>query len=172
MLTKLAEENAELRRLAEKAEAVQTRTAEELAAFREKTALDKYLLQAYLTEELAEHRAARRQRSQRRRAAMERAFRRRVESKLEILSYIAETLETARTALDDGIDTPGEQALEQHRAELDSLIEAVHQREALVRQRSIRRYETSLRILRANPTARAKAELGEALTSLRKFLEH
>lgn len=171
VLTRLTEENEELRRLAEKAEAVQTRTAEELAAFREKTSLDKYLLQAYLADELAEHRAAKAQRKRRRRAAMERAFRRRVESKLEILAYIAQTLETARAALDDGVDEPGEQALSLHREELDSLIEAVRAKETQVRTRSIRRYETALRILRANPSARARAELGEAMASLRKFLE-
>lgn len=44
VLTRLTEENAELRRLAQKAEAVQSRTEEELRAFREKTSLDKYLL--------------------------------------------------------------------------------------------------------------------------------
>ena len=142
-----------------------------VAAFREKTSLDKYLLQAYLADELAEHRAAKAQRKRRRRAAMERAFRRRVESKLEILAYIAQTLETARAALDDGVDEPGEQALSLHREELDSLIEAVRAKETQVRARSIRRYETALRILRANPSAKARAELGEAMASLRKFLE-
>ena len=52
VLTKLTEENAELRRLAKKAEAAQARTAEELQAFREKTSLDRYLLQSYLADEL------------------------------------------------------------------------------------------------------------------------
>ena len=58
VLTKLTEENAELRRLAKKAEAAQARTAEELQAFREKTSLDKYLLQSYLADELEAHRTA------------------------------------------------------------------------------------------------------------------
>lgn len=171
VLTRLTEENQELRRLAEKAEAVQARTAEELAAFREKTSLDKYLLQAYLAEEMAEHRAAKAERKQRRRNLMETAFRRRVESKLEILGYIAQSFEKARAALDDGIEEPGEEALAQHRAELDTLISRVRQKEEQVRARSVKRYETTLRILRANPSAKAKAELSEAFASLRKFLD-
>ena len=172
VLTKLTEENAELRRLAEKAEAAQARTAEELKAFREKTSLDKYLLQSYLSDELEAHRAATQVRKQRRREAMENAFRRRVESKLEVLANIAQALEKTRAALDDGIDEPGEKELAKHREELDGLIAAVRQKEEQVRTRSIQRYEATLRILRANPTAKAKEELGEALASLRKLLEH
>ena len=171
VLTRLTEENAELRKLAQKAEAAQARTAEELQAFREKTSLDKYLLQAYLADELEAHRAAKQARKQRRREAMENAFRRRVESKLEVLANIAQALEKTRAALDDGIDAPGEKALAQHREELDGLIAAVRQEEEQVRTRSIQRYEATLRILRANPTAKAKEELGEALASLRKLLE-
>ena len=172
VLTKLTEENEELRKLAQKAEAAQARTEEELRAFREKTSLDKYLLQAYRADELEAHRTAKRVRRQRRREMVENAFRRRVESKLEVLSNIAQALEKTRAALDDGIDEPGEKALAQHREELDTLIAAVRQKETQVRTRSIQRYEATLRILRANPTAKAKEELGEALASLRKLLEH
>ena len=120
---------------------------------------------------LEAHRTAKQVRKQRRRAALENAFRRRVESKLEILANIAQALEKTRAALDDGIDEPGEQELAKHREELDALIAAVRQREAQVRTRSIQRYETALRVLRANPSAKAKAELGEAFDSLRKLLE-
>ena len=161
----------ELRKLAQKAEAAQARTEDELRAFREKTSLDKYLLQAYLADELEAHRTAKRVRKQRRREMVENAFRHRVESKLEVLSNIAQALEKTRAALDDGIDEPGEQELAKHREELDALIAAVRQREAQVRTRSIQRYETALRVLRANPSAKAKAELGEAFDSLRKLLE-
>ena len=171
VLTRLTEENAELRKLAQKAEAAQARTAEELQAFREKTSLDKYLLQTYLADELEAHRTAKQARRQRRREAMENAFRRRVESKLEVLANIAQALEKTRAALDDGIDEPGEKELAKHREELDGLIAAVRQKEEQVRTRSIQRYEATLRILRANPTAKAKEELGEALASLRKLLE-
>ena len=170
VLTKLTEENAELRRLAEKAEAAQARTAEELKAFREKTSLDKYLLQSYLSDELEAHRAAKQARRKRRREAMETAVRRRVEGKLDILSTIAQSLEKARAALDDGID-PDEEALARHRQELEDLIAAVHRKEEQVRTRSIRRYEAALRVLRGNPTAKAREELGEAFESLRKLLE-
>ena len=171
VLTRLTEENAELRHLAEKAEAVSARTEEELRAFREKTSLDRYMLQSHLADELAEHRAAKEQRRLRRREVMENAFRRRVESKLEVLNTIAQSLEKARAALEDGI-SPEEEALNAHREELDQLIARVHQKETQVRSRSVRHYQTALRLLRANPTARAKEELGEAFASLRKLLEH
>lgn len=72
--------------------------------------MDKYLLQSYLSDELEAHRAAKQARRKRRREAMETAFRRRVEGKLDILSTIAQSLEKARAALDDGID-PDEEAL-------------------------------------------------------------
>ena len=170
VLTKLTEENAELRRLAEKTEAAQARTAEELKAFREQTSLDKDLLQSYLSDELEAHRAAKQARRKRRREAVESAFRRRVEGKLDILSTIAQSLEKARAALDDGID-PDEEALARHRQELEDLIAAVHRKEEQVRTRSIRRYEAALRVLRGNPTAKAREELGEAFESLRKLLE-
>ena len=94
----------------------------------------------------------------------------RVEGKLDILSTIAQSLEKARAALDDGID-PDEEALARHRQELEDLIAAVHRKEEQVRTRSIRRYEAALRDLRGNPTAKAREELGEAFESLRKLLE-
>lgn len=74
---------------------------------------------------------------------VENAFRHRVESKLEVLSNIAQALEKTRAALDDGIDEPGEKALAQHREELDTLIAAVRQKETQVRTRSIQRYEAT-----------------------------
>lgn len=55
--------------------------------------------------------------------------------------------------------------------ELETSISAVHRKEEQVRTRSIRRYEAALRVLRGNPTAKAREELGEAFESLRKLLE-
>ena len=66
---------------------------------------------------------------------------------------------------------PDEEALARHRQELEDLIAAVHRKEEQVRTRSIRRYEAALRVLRGNPTAKAREELGEAFESLRKLLE-
>ena len=54
---------------------------------------------------------------------------------------------------------------------MEDLIAAVHRKEEQVRTRSIRRYEAALRVLRGNPTAKAREELGEAFESLRKLLE-
>ncbi len=61
-----------------------------------------------------------------------------MESKLEVLSNIAQALEKTRAALDDGIDEPGEQ-------------------DPALRNRFAGPP--------ANPSAKAKAELGEAFDS-------
>ena len=70
-------------------------------------------------------------------------------------------------------DLPGltEDALEERRADLNEAIEKVRQREAAIRARTVRTYRRSVRILRSNPTARARQELSEALESLRKLGE-
>lgn len=157
--------------LAKKAEAAQARTAEELQAFREKTSLDRYLLQSYLADELKPTAPPSRSESSAAGRLWKTPSAAGWNPSWEILANIAQALEKTRTALDDGIDEPGEQELAKHREELDALIAAVRQREVQVRTRSIQRYETALRVLRANPSAKAKAELGEAFDSLRKLLE-
>ena len=57
------------------------------------------------------------------------------------------------------------------RSEIAELLRLVHQREALLRIRSARRYQTALRILNANPGARVREELAEALNALRSLRE-
>ncbi len=64
-----------------------------------------------------------------------------------------------------------EAALEERRADLDEAIEKVREREAAIRVRTARTYQRSLRILRANPSAKARKELSEALEALRKLGE-
>ena len=171
VLTKLTEENAELRRLAKRPRPPRPALPRNCRLSGKKTSLDRYLLQSYLADELEAHRTAKQVRKQRRRAALENAFRRRVESKLEILANIAQALEKTRAALDDGIDEPGEQELAKHREELDALIAAVRQREAQVRTRSIQRYETALRVLRPTPPPRLRRNWVKPLTPCGSFLE-
>ena len=60
-------------------------------------------------------------------------------------------------------------ALAERRADLNEAIEKVRDRKAAIRARTARTYQRSLRILRANPTAKARQELNEALESLRKL---
>ncbi|MFR7894036.1 MAG: putative ABC transporter permease [Dysosmobacter sp.] len=170
VLTKLTEENAELRRLAKKAEAAQARTAEELQAFREKTSwTDTCCSPIWLTSWKPTAPPSRSGSSAAGRL-WKTPSRRRVESKLEILANIAQALERPAPRWTMASTNPASRSLPSiGRSWTPSSLPSA--REAQVRTRSIQRYETALRVLRANPSAKAKAELGEAFDSLRKLLE-
>lgn len=165
VLTRLTEENEELRRLAKRAEVAAAFAGDDLRRFRERTEVEKLLLQSRVQEELQELRQARSQRAERRRAAWEEALHRRVNAKLEALDAIAGALETCRAHLDS---LPGlsEEDLAERRADLEEAISRLRRREAAIRARTPRTYRRSLRILRGNPTAIAR-DFGEALEALR-----
>ena len=169
-LTRLAEENEELRRLAKRAEVAAAFAEDDLKRFRERTELEKRLLQSRVEAELEEQRQAREERKERRQERLETSLRRRAEVKLDILDTIADALETCRDHLTDIPDLT-EEALAERRADLAEAIEKVRDRKAAIRARSARTYRRSLRILQANPTAKARQELSEALESLRKLGE-
>ena len=48
-------------------------------------------------------------------------------------------------------------------------MEHLHDREASIRTRTAQTYRRALRILRANPSAKAKKDFSEAMESLRKL---
>ena len=150
MLSRLTEENEELRRLAKRAEVAAAFAEDDLRKFRERTEVEKLLLQKRIEEELED------------------SLRRRAEIKLDILDTISDALETCRDHLADIPDLAGD-ALAERRADLNEAIEKVRDRKAAIRARTTRTYQCSLRILQANPTAKARQELNEALESLRKL---
>lgn len=92
---------------------------------------------------------------------------RRTDAKLTALANIQEALEAYRDRLAVARD-PTEESLEARRAEVQQLLDRLRDREASIRARTARRYRQSLRILRGNPSASAKA-FAEALESLRKL---
>ena len=168
MLSKLTEENEELRRLAKRAEVAAAFAEDDLRRFREKTELEKRLLQSRVEAELEEQRQAREERREQRQERLEDSLRRRAEIKLDILDTISDALETCRDHLSDIPDMTAD-ALAERRADLNETIEKIRDRKAAIRARTARTYQRSLRILRANPTAKARQELSEALESLRKL---
>ena len=168
VLSKLTEENEELRRLAKRAEVAAAFAEDDLRRFREKTELEKRLLQSRVEAELEEQRQALEERREQRQERLEDSLRRRTEIKLDILDTISDALETCRDHLADIPDLAGD-ALAERRADLNEAIEKVRDRKAAIRARTARTYQRSLRILRANPTAKARQELNEALESLRKL---
>ncbi len=169
VLTKLTEENEDLRRLARRAEVTAAFAEEDLRRFRDRTQVEKLLLQDRIEAELEEQRQARAERKLRRQEILEASLRRRTNAKLEVLRAISDALETCRDHLEDLPDMTAE-ALEERRADIADALEKLRDREAAIRARTVRTYRRSLRILRANPSAMAK-EFGEALDALRDLGE-
>lgn len=170
VLTRLTEENEDLRRLARRAEVAAAFAEEDLRRFRERVDLSRTELQERVEASRQQHQEAKLRRSARRRAELEESLRSRATAKLETLQAIQETLERARDNLGNAVDMTQE-VLSARRAELDEAIEHVKNREAAIRARTARTYRASLRILRANPTAKAR-DFSEVLEALRKLGEH
>ena len=160
LLARAAEENEDLRRLAKRAEVYAAFARDDLRRFREKTELEKLLLQKRMEEEREERRLARTER-------VEASLRRLTASKLEILSTISGALETCRNHLEDLPDLKPED-LEARRSELEEVIRRVRQREAALQNRSSAPYHCSLRLLRAHPSATAK-DFAETLETLKRL---
>ena len=167
VLTKITEENEELRRLAKRAEVAAAFAGDDLRRFRERTELEKLLLQSRIEEGLQEYQESRARRKARRREREELAFSRRNNARLAALETVAEALETCRENLPN---VPGleKEALEERQREFGELIGRVRRRQELVRGRTWSAYRRSLRILRGNPTAISHA-FGEALEALRSL---
>ena len=155
LLTRLAEENEDLRRLAKRAEVAAAFAEDDLRRFRERTEVGKLELRGRIQDGLQERRQLRSLRRQRRRDRLEAAFRRRVEARLDALSAIAEAMEQCRERLPENL-----------RDDLDAALERVRQRQAELRTRSSKTFRQSLRILRGNPSARA-GKFQEVLEALR-----
>lgn len=167
VLTRLTEENEELRRLAKRAEVYAAFAGDDLKKFRERTEVEKLLLQNRLEAEREQRRNVRAQRAQERREALEASLRRRTTAKLEALRNLEEVLENCRAHLEEAKDLTQE-TLEKRRGELTEALDWIHSREESVRSRTARTYQRALRILQANPSAKAR-DFGEALETLRKL---
>ena len=165
VLTRLTEENEDLRRLAKRAEVVSAFAEEDLRQFRERTEVEKLLLRDRLEAGRAEAREVRAQRARKRQEQLEDTLRRRTAAKLTALRNITEALEGCAVRLEETRDVTAE-SLAARKAEIADAIEKIRAREALIRSRTSRSYARSLRILRGNPSASAK-KYAEAMESLR-----
>ena len=165
VLARLAEENEELRRLAKRAEVAAAFAGDDLKRFREKTEVDALLLRQRVEAQLEEHREAQAQRAMKRQELWEENLRRRTSAKLEALEVIADALETCGKHLPE---VPGISArdLEARQADLAESLQRVRARQAAIRERTVKTYHRSLRILRGNPSATAK-EFGGVVEALR-----
>ena len=169
VLTKLTEENEDLRRLAKRVEVYSAFAEEDLRRFRERTEVSRLQRQERWEDTLQQLRDAHIKRARRRQLLLEEALRRRTGAKLTALANIREALEAYQTRLQGARDLTGE-ALEARLAEVSQLLEKLRDREADIRIRTAKRYSQALRILRGNPSATAKS-FSEALESLRKLAD-
>lgn len=166
ILTRLTEENEELRRIAKRVEVASAFAEEDLRRFRERTEVEKLLLQERLEADRRQRQETQAQRKLRRREALEESLRRRTTAKLKALRNIAQALEEYQARLES--ELTGE-ALERRREEINEALEKLRDREAAVRARTERTYRQAVRILRGNPSASSGGRLSEALESLRRL---
>lgn len=163
MLEKLTEENEELRRLARRVEIVSAFAEEDLQKFRDRTQVERILLQDRLKAERQKRIENKAERTLRREERLAEALRTLSEAKLSAIENVASATEACR----DRLEESGE-AFTQKRAELDEAVEKLRERQTVVRARTAKTYRRSLRILRGNPTAMAK-QYADAMESLRRL---
>lgn len=163
MLEKLTEENEELRRLARRVEIISAFAEEDLQKFRDRTQVERILLQDRLRAERQKRIENKAERTLRREERLAEALRTLSEAKLSALENVVSATEACR----DRLEGSGE-AFAQKRAELDEAVEKLRERQTVVRARTAKTYRRSLRILRGNPTAMAK-QYADAMESLRRL---
>ena len=166
MLEKLTEENEELRRLARRVEIISAFAEEDLQKFRDRTQVERILLQDRLKAERQKHVESRAERKLRYEEHLAEALRTLSEATLSALENVAAGAEACR----DRLAGEGE-AFAQKWAELDEAAKKLRERQAGVRARTAKSYRQSLRILRGNPTAAAK-QYAEAMENLRRLEEN
>lgn len=165
MLEKLTEENEELRRLARRVEIISAFAEDELQKFRDRTQVERILLQSRLNAERQKRAESRAERKQRREESLTEALRTLSEATLSALENVAAAAEAYR----DRLAGEGE-AFAQKWAELDETAKKLRERQTGVRARTAKTYRQSLRILRGNPSAAAK-QYAEAMENLRRLEE-
>lgn len=170
MLTRLTEENEDLRRLAKRAEVYAAFAGDDLKRFRERTEIDKILLSDHLEAVQAKLSEKRALRSLKREEALENRLARRAQAKLSAIQAVAEALEGCRLRLEENRELTA-QTVAERRAEIDEALERLRNNAARVRSRGGEPYRRSLRILRGNPSASAH-RYAEALEALRKLDGH
>lgn len=167
MLTKLTEENEDLRRLTKRVEVASAFMEEDLQKFRDRTEVEKILLSDRIEAERARQREAHAERILKRQEVLEESLRRLTEAKLKALHSVTEGLESYRNRLEETRELTGD-ALEARKAEISEGLEKLRVQEARIKTRTAETYRQSLRILRGNPSATAK-KYTEAMESLRNL---
>lgn len=152
VLTKLTEENEDLRRLAKRAEIVSAFAEEDLKQFRNRTELNRVLMETYVkdgidtkVEKINTLKINRKERFQQR-------IQNAIDIKLDILENIATELKKRQTQQDD----------------YEKAMEMIQDYRHSIKGRKADTYKHAYRIIRANPSAHAE-QFKEALEMLKKL---
>ena len=132
VLTRLTEENEDLRRLAKRVEVISAFAEEDLRRFRERTEVERLLRQERWEDTRRQIQEAYAKGARRRQAQLEESLRRRTDAKLTALANIQEALEAYRDRLAAARDLT-EESLEARRAEVQQLLDRLRDRESSIR---------------------------------------
>jgi hypothetical protein len=167
-LIRLSEENEAIGRIIKQVETTAALAQEDLLRYKERSEQEKLVLRECMESGFQEQQEWIIQHNKNRQTALEERLTQRLDAKLELLHTISNGLQTS---LDHLESTPSlSQKLKQERKEqIADLMEMVQNQEQILRMRSVRQYQRALRILQANPTARAGKELQEAMETLRSL---
>ena len=127
VLTRLTEENEDLRRLAKRVEVISAFAEEDLRRFRERTEVERLLRQERWEDTRRQIQEAYAKGARRRQAQLEESLRRRTDAKLTALANIQEALEAYRDRLAAARDLT-EESLEARRAEVQQLLDRLRDR--------------------------------------------
>lgn len=167
VLTRLTEENEDLRRLAKRVEVISAFAEEDLRRFRERTEVERLLRQERWEDTRRQIQEAYAKGARRRQAQLEESLRRRTDAKLTALANIQEALEAYRDRLAVARDLT-EESLEARGGSPAAFGPTPGTREAPSAPAPPGVIASPCCILRGNPSASAKA-FAEALESLRKL---
>lgn len=167
ILTRLTEENEDLRRLAKRAEVYSAFAEDDLRRFRERTEVEKLLLVSQWDAVRARFGNSRTDSALKRKEVVENRLACRKTVMLQALKAISDALESCRLRLEENRELT-ERVLAERKADIDEALERLRNNAAHIRTRNEKSFHQSLRILRSNPTLSAK-QYAEAMDTLRKL---
>jgi hypothetical protein len=163
-LIRLSEENETIGSLVKQAELAQ----EDLLRFKERTANERLVLQQCVEAGIQQQETQLIEHAKNRRTAFEERLTARIEAKMELLQTISNALQTKLERLEK-VESISQKLKQERKAEIAEMMEKVQNQQQALRMRSVKKYQSAVRILQANPSARAGKELQEALEVLRSL---
>ena len=162
-LIKLTEENEDIRHLVKRAEVVAAFAEEDLKQFRDKTELDKLLVETYIEESIEEKEEQLKQHKEKNKERLENAVYKIIDTKMGILNEISDAVEKSLEYY-----AKFQELTDDKKQELEDVLEKVWEFKHKIHDRRMKKYKNALRILRANPSARTQ-DYDDIIEILRKI---